>query len=141
MPGNKLAVLGNRTARAIPARLVAACVAVTLVLAARPAAAKVCLDQGTITGLQVSANGPDAQWLQIMLDGRATYVATSATLPAVFSGFASLASGAYFAGKPIRVGYEQGPTANMIQFIEAGPTGPVPAAAGCSARSGPAARR
>ena len=100
-----------------------------------------CLDQGTITGLQVSANGPDVQWLQIMLDGRATYVATSATLPAVFSGFASLASGAYLAGKPIRLGYEQGPTANMIQFIEAAPTGPVPAAAGCTARSGPVVRR
>lgn len=123
------------------ARLIAACALAAVALAARPAAAKVCLDQGTITGLQVSANGPDAQWLQIMLDGRATYVATSATLPAVFSGFASLASGAYFAGKPIRVGYEQGPTANMIQFIDAAATGPVPAGAGCSARGGPAPRR
>ena len=123
------------------ARLIAACTLAALALAARPAAAKVCLDQGTITGLQVSASGPDVQWLQIMLDGRATYVATSATLPAVFGGFASLASGAYFAGKPIRVGYEQGPTANMIQFIEVTATGPVPAAAGCPARSGPAPRR
>ena len=123
------------------ARFMAAGAVAALALAARPAAAKVCLDQGTITGLQVSASGPDVQWLQIMLDGRATYVATSATLPAVFSGFAALASGAYFAGKPIRVGYEQGPTANMIQFIEATATGPVPATAGCPARSGPAPRR
>ena len=114
---------------------------VALSAAVWPAAAKVCVDQGAITGLQVSASGPDVQWLQIGLDGRATYVATSATLPALFSGYAALASAAYFAGKPIRVGYEQGPTANMIQFIEVAALAPVPPAAGCPARGGSPAKR
>ena len=121
-------------------RLAFACLLAALPLAVAPAAAKVCVDQGAITGLQVSASGPDAQWLQIVLDGRANYVATTATLPAVFSGYAALASSAYFAGKPIRVGYEQGPTANMIQFIEAATLSPVPPSAGCPSR-GPAAKR
>ena len=125
----------------MPSRLVSAALIAALSFAARPAAAKLCVDQGSITGLQVSASGPDVQWLQIGLDGRATYVATSAALPALFSGYAALASGAYFAGKPVRVGYEQGPTANMIQFIEVAALSPVPPAAGCPARGGPAAKR
>ena len=122
-------------------RLAPACLLAALSLAAHPAAAKVCIDQGAITGLQVSASGPDAQWLQIVLDGRASYVATTATLPAVFTGYAALASGAYFAGKPVRVGYEQGPTANMIQYIEVAALAPVPPSAGCPSRIGPAAKR
>lgn len=122
-------------------RLALAVLLAALPLAARPAAAKLCVDQGAITGLQVSASGPDVQWLQIGLDGRSNYVATSASLPALFSGYAALASGAYFAGKPIRVGYEQGPTANMIQFVEVAALGPVPPSAGCPARGGAAAKR
>ena len=123
-------------------RLASACLIAALPLAAaHPAAAKVCIDQGAVTGLQVSASGPDAQWLQIGLDGRATYVATSATLPALFSGYAALASSAYFAGKPIRVGYEQGPTANMIQFIEVAALAPVPPSAGCPARGAASPKR
>ena len=122
-------------------RLAFACVLAALPLAARPAAAKVCVDQGIITSFQVSASGPDAQWLQVVLDQRANYVATTATLPAVFSGYASLAAGAYFAGRPVRVGYEQGPTANTIQFIEVPAQASVPASAGCPARGGSAAKR
>ena len=106
-----------------------------------PAAAKICTDQGTITALQVSASGPDPQYLQVVLDGRATYVATSALPAPVFTGLAALASGAYLAGRPVRVGFEQGPTANNIQFIEVpmqGNPGPAP---GCGPRGGAAARR
>ena len=124
----------------MPIRLPLAILAGVLLLAAHPASAKVCIDQGTVTGLQVSASGPDAQWLQIGLDGRATYVATSATLPALFSGYAALASAAYFAGKPLRIGYEQGPTANVIQFIEVAALSPVLPAAGCPARGAPPRR-
>ncbi len=124
----------------MPVRLPLLLLAAALPLAAGPAAAKLCIDQGAVTGVQVSASGPDVQWLQIGLDGRAIYVATSATLPALFSGYAALASDAYFAGKPLRVGYEQGPTGNMIQFVEVGPIGPVPPGGGCPVR-GAAPRR
>lgn len=122
-------------------RLIVACVLAAVPLGVGPAAAKVCIDQGTITAMQVSGSGPDAQWLQLTLDGRANYVATTATLPAVFSGYASLASGAYFAARPIRVGYEQGPTANMIQFIDAPAQASVPSTPGCPARGGPSVKR
>ena len=54
---------------------------------------------------------------------------------------AALASGAHLAGKPIRVGFEQGPTANNIQFLELpiqGNPGPAP---GCGTRAGPPGKR
>ena len=122
-------------------RLVFACLVTALPVAASPAAAKVCIDEGTITSLQVSGSGPESQWLQIKLDQRSVYVATTAALPAVFSGYASLVTAAYFAGRPIRVGYEQGPTSNNIQFLELPTQGSVSPAAGCPAHGGTAARR
>ena len=118
-----------------------ACLLAALPVAARPAAAKVCIDEGTISSLQVSGSGPESQWLQIKLDQRAVYVATTATLPAVFSGYASLVTAAYFAGRPIRVAYEQGPTSNNIQFLEVPAQGPAAPTAGCPAHGGPAAKR
>ncbi len=122
-------------------RLVFACLLAAVPVAASPAAAKVCVDEGTITSLQVSGSGPESQWLQIKLDQRAIYVATTAALPAVFSGYASLLTAAYFAGRPIRVGYEQGPTSNNIQFLEVPTQGAVSPSAGCPAHGGPTARR
>ncbi|MGI4952595.1 MAG: hypothetical protein ACRYGM_12405 [Janthinobacterium lividum] len=125
----------------MPPRLALACLIAALPVAVRPVAAKVCIDEGTITSLQVSGSGPESQWLQIKLDQRAVYVATTAALPAVFSGYASLVTAAYFAGRPIRVGYEQGPTSNNIQFLELPAQGAAPPVTGCPAHGGPAARR
>ncbi len=122
-------------------RRASACLLAALPVAAGPATAKVCIDEGTITSLQVSGSGPESQWLQIKLDQRSIYVATTAALPAVFSGYASLVTAAYFAGRPIRVGYEQGPTSNNIQFLELPTQGSVSPAAGCPAHGSTAVRR
>lgn len=104
------------------------------VLAAAPAHAVVCIDQGLITSVQVSGNGPNSQMLQIALDGRVSYVAAATTLPGAFAGLAAMAVGAYLAGRPVRVGFEQGQGTEAISFMEMPTQLTIPPTKGCPAR-------
>ena len=107
---------------------------IVAVLAASPAHAAVCIDQGVISSLQVSGNGPNSQMMQIALDGRANYVSTASAVPGAFAGLAAMATAAYLSGRPVRVGFEQGQSVGTISFLEMPTQLTVPSVKGCPAR-------
>jgi hypothetical protein len=94
--------------------------------------AGLCSDSGIVTAIQVSGADPRSRGLQVTLNGRANYVASMETRPAVFAGYASILMGSFVTRRPIRITFEPG--TKVIHLIE------VSAAIGSSKRprcSGP----